>query len=617
MKLTRANSGKTINLMVSADITDEVRYRVQINAPYLSIDKARGSFKTQTALPIKVDTSNIVGRDIPGSVTIYSTLGVTDIPMPLQVGVTGRYHGALRYNGDTIPLGDTRFDLDIIENNGDVSARVAPEHSMLFPQGATSDNVAYGFGSLSGDGSVDLTIDHLLDATAGGAQNHFNRQIGRRIVMHLDASSTGVFDGTFSESVYGLFEGPVKTNGAAHLEFMPEDQDPNFQPHSVAMPSIMANSQLLPLSVATVFNGGPYACPVSQTSTTGVLSSCYNPLRAAIHNVNTKFSELSEDCKAALGLGSTGGVASACGCPTYPACLMYDNANGNDYVGKGPDQGALAQSLVAPAALVAQEEMVQALRDSVAGTGLSTELKHYDTALAALAPVAKWMMQPGMLEFFRNIPKDQAAQPPTTFITDISAAQKTAAGLSATAPDVPPSGSEIEGYPAARALARVVQLLVDANAERQRVASVVTTGNPQTEISQAQYNSVVTYLEAVALIGVLNSWAVAPPSAAASVTGVITKLDHAFTDMTQDVGDNLGTPRRHVPFVYRADDTTNGATNFEQKLTIANKAVAALEPLETSFKPKPSRLIRLSMPTRLRCKTRKALLTYKSMTSAA
>ncbi len=520
-----------------------------------------------------MNTSNIVARDVPGSVTIYSTLGVTDIPMPLHVGLTGRYHGALRYTGDAIPLGDTRFDLDIIENNGDVSARVAPEHSMLFPQGATTDDVAYGFGSLSGDGSVDLTIDHLLDATAGGTQNHFNRQIGRRIVMHLDAPSTGVFDGAFTESIYGLFEGRVQTTGATHLEFIPEAQDPNFQTHSVTMPTITTNSQLFPLTMASVFNPGPSEpCSAGPVSATTVLDICYNPLRASLLNVGTKYSDLSENCKITLGLPSTGNNESACGCVTYAACAMYWNALGSAAT-MGAEQGALAQNLVAPAALVAQEEMVAALRDSVTnGKGLSTELTHYDTALAALAPAAKWMMQPGMLEFFRNIPASTAQTPPTAYIGDLTSAQWTAAGLTAS---VAPSGSEIEPYPAARALARVVQLLVDANAERQRVASVVTTTDPQTQISQAQYNSVITYLEAVALIGVLDSWAIAPPSAAASITGVLTKLDHAFTDMTQDAGDNLGTPKRHVPFVYRADDTASGATNFEQKLTIAAKAVSA------------------------------------------
>ncbi len=75
----------------------------------------------------------------------------------------------------------------------------------------------------------------------------------------------------------------------------------------------------------------------------------------------------------------------------------------------------------------------------------------------------------------------------------------------------------------------------------------------------------------------------APQNATGSVTGVLTKLDHAFTDMTQGMGDSVGSPKRHVPFVYRPDDTASGTTNFEQKLTIAGKAVTQLQPLESAF----------------------------------
>ena len=570
VSLTRANNGKTINLVVTTDSTAEVRYRVQVDASYLSIDKSRGSFKGQTTLPIKINTSNIVARDIPGTVTIYSTLGTTVVQLPLHTGLTGRYHGSLRYNGDAIPLGDTRFDLDIMENNGDVSARVAPEHSMLFPQGATGDDVAYGFGSLNSDGSVDLTIEHRLESSAAGKLNHFGRPIGRRMLLHLASTDTGLFDGNFTESVYGLFQNPVQTKGAAHLQFMPEAGDPNFQTKNVIMPTIDSATQNLPRTTTDTFNGGPYACPMGSWSTNSILTSCYNPLRTSLLNTTTKYSILSENCKLGLGLPHSATASSTdCGCATYPACALATYAAGNDYSGKGADQGAMAQNLVAPAALVAQEEIVAAIRDSVAnGKGLTAELAHYDTALSALAPVAKWLMQPGMLEFFRNIPADVAAKAPS---------------LPAVAATTTVSGTESEPYPIARALARVVQLLVDVNAERQRVAGATTSVDPSIQIAQAQNNSVITYLEAVALMGVLDNWSVAPANAMGSVTGVLTKLDHAFTDMTGGVGDALGNPKRHVPFVYRPDDTASGTTNFEQKLTIAGKAVTQLQGLEATF----------------------------------
>lgn len=570
VKLTRANNGKTIDLLVTTNSSEEVRYRVQVDAPYLSIDKARGSFKTQTTLPIKINTNNIVARDIPGTVTIYSTLGTTVVQLPLHTGLTGRYHGSLNYNGDAVPLGETRLDLDVIEEHGDVSVRVAPEHSMLFPAGATSDGAAYGFGSLNSDGSVDLTIEHRFESSAGGTQNHLGRPIGRRLMLHLASTNTGLFDGTFTEAIYGLFQNPVQTKGAAHLEFMPEAGEPTFQTKNVMMPKIDSSTQSLPLSLVDTLSVGPHVCPTGSWTASSILTTCYNPLRTSLANPSTKYSELSESCKLILGLPNTAVSSStACGCVADAACALATYATGGDYAGKGVDQGVLAQNLVAPAALIAQQEVVATLRDSVAnGKGIQSELAHYDTALAALRPVAAWLMQPGLLEFFRNIPATVAEQPPA---------------LPALSGTTTVSGTETEKFPIARALARVVQLLVEVNAERQRVAGATLTMDPSAQIAQAQNNSVVAYLEAVALLGILDSWSAAPPSAIGSLTGILTKLDRAFTDMTGGVGDSLGSPKRHVPFVYRPDDAVSGTTNFEQKLTIAAKAVAQLQPLETTF----------------------------------
>jgi hypothetical protein len=187
-------------------------------------------------------------------------------------------------------------------------------------------------------------------------------------------------------------------------------------------------------------------------------------------------------------------------------------------------------------------------------------------------------MQPGMIEFFRNIPASVAQQAPS--IPALTADLLQRAGLVA---DAPAKGTEIEPFPIARALARLVQLLVDVNAERQRVAGATINVDPSVQLAQAQNNSVITYLETVALLGVLDNWSVAPSNATGSVTGILTKLDHAFTDMTQGMGDSLGSPKRHVPFVYRPDDTADGITNFEQKLAVAAKAVTQLQPLETAF----------------------------------
>jgi len=599
LKLTRDNSGKTVQLYLSTDSPDPVRYRVQVDAPYLTVNSARGSFTKQGSIALKVDTSNIVARDIAGSITLYTTLGSSVVSLPLHAGLTGEYQATLRYNGGAVPLGDTQLDLQMMENNGDISVRVVPENSMLFPPNAHGNDAAYGFGSHNSDGSIDLTIEHLLDANAAGSQNHFGRSIGRRLILHLTPSDTGAFEGTFSESIYGLFENPTSIGGTARFEFHPGSPDPNFQTKNVIMPSVASNSSL-PLSAATAFKQDS-PCPNGSVSTTDLLQVSYNPLRASVLNAATLYSDLSAHCRTMLGIGRTSNQigsadSAACGSLGSTACVMGLNAAGNGYSSQGADQGALAQALVAPAALVAQEELIEALRDSIVdGKGVNAELTHYDTALSAIAPVAQWLMQPGMLEFARNIPASAASTAPS--IPPLSAAEAAADNVATT---VSPAPSELAPYPMARALARIVELLVDVNAERQRVVGASTNSDTTTPITQAQQNALITYLDAVALMGVLSNWAVAPPDASASVTGVITKLNHAFADLVQGAGDTLGSPAQHIPFVYRPAAVSSGITNFEQQLTIAGQAVTQLQTLETAYTSGLEQIDQTSYQTQLK-----------------
>ena len=417
--------------------------------------------------------------------------------------------------------------------------------------------------------------------------------------MHLTPSDTGAFEGTFSESIYGLFENPTNTSGTARFEFHPGSPDPSFQTKNVIMPTVASNNSL-PLSAATVFNQDS-PCPNGSVSTDDLLQASYNPLRASVLNAATLYSDLSAHCKTTLGIGRTSNQidaadSGACGTLGAVACVMGSNAAGNGYSTNGVAQGTLAQALVAPPALVAQEELTEALKDSIVdGKGVNTELAHYDTALAAIAPVAQWLMQPGMLEFTRNIPASVASTPAS--IPPLTAAEATAANVATT---VSPAPSELAPYPMARALARIVQLLVDVNAERQRVVGASTSSDTTTPITQAQQNALMTYFDAIALLGALNGWSVAPPDASASVTGVLTKLNHSFVRSCRALATPWVAPLNTFRSVYRPAAVSSGTTNFEQQLTIAGQAVTQLQTLETAYTSGLEQIDQTSYQTQLK-----------------
>lgn len=111
-----------------------VKYRIETTGPHLSVDEPRGEMTGKKKVRIKVGTKTLTGRDVSGSVRVFTSLGTTVVRAPIHVGLTGRYAGSVRISSSAASLGDARLTLDLIEKNGDVIALA----------GAPSLTVAHG-----------------------------------------------------------------------------------------------------------------------------------------------------------------------------------------------------------------------------------------------------------------------------------------------------------------------------------------------------------------------------------------------------------------------------------------------------------------------------------------
>lgn len=118
-----------VKVVLESTSDNPVRYRVQLNAPFLRLEEPRGEFVGSTTLAFDVDTSSLTERDVAGSIKIFTTLGETAIDTSMKVGITGTYQGSLRYEDGTVALGDARLALDLVEDKGDVKVRVDPSRA--------------------------------------------------------------------------------------------------------------------------------------------------------------------------------------------------------------------------------------------------------------------------------------------------------------------------------------------------------------------------------------------------------------------------------------------------------------------------------------------------------
>jgi hypothetical protein len=564
--LTEHDTALAVTLKSSSKTA--VRYRVQLDAPHLTISSTRGQFVGQTNLSLPIVTSGLKGRDVSGSVKIFTTLGNAVVSAPMHIGVTGTYRGTLRYDGGIVPMGDTGFEVGIIENNGDVIARVDSRRSMLFPAADGTDTT--GRGNFAVSSGLDFTLNQRLTAVLGGTRNHFGREIGRRLHITAKPASSrgGDLDGTFTETVYGLFSQPITMTGAVLLDYQQMDADPEFNLGiDPAMPSSPSKTAFLALADVAGWGKeqstqpcreivcGSTGCSTADARAATIAEfeeTYYQPL---LDNMPGKTSEplltVANACRKAAGLPKTeweGDLVVAHKCSYSPMlgcalALTAEQSTADTINTRLFDR--LFKETAAASLLVAKDEVVQALYDSFA-LGSDEESKRYDNAMAALDPVATWVMQPAIIEHMRSM--------------------------------VP-----AEPYTSARTLADLLQTISTIDGERSRVRLAARASTDTNPVTTAQQRALLTFLEATTLSEVLRSWGSAPPAIAAGLSGVLTPLDRGFKALLQGAN-AFGIPAGFVPFIYSPDNVAAGATNFGQMLTDAKRAVDGEKTLQDAFK---------------------------------
>lgn len=572
---------RMFRITLKATSTDRVRYRVQLNAPHLTIDQPRGEFTGSTTLTVLVNADRLKGHDVAGSVKVFSTLGTVTVEAPIHVGLTGSYQGAFRYDGGNVPLGDARVVLEVIENKGDVSARVDGTASLLFP--STGGNSATGTGTFSTSDGLKLSLSQRFDRDFGGDRNHFKRAIGRRLHVRMQPTSRGDLEGEFEETVYGLFAQPVRLRGHIGLEYRPQDRDPQFTPMTEPeMPDGAAVQELSPADVfgwtenpscwATICGGRPDLCmgpSAMADAIKGAEAQYYQPLADSMANMggDDPYGSLAESCEASLSVQSfneyrSSPKAQMCGTSVPLACGLEVLTGGSTADVNGAVMfGRLMRETLAAPLLVAKEHAVKGLyRSFVDGTG--AELASYDRAVQVLGPAATWVLQPVVLEHMRSM-----------------SLQGARGGGEADGNPQPGEAS----YPSARALADLLHTLSVIDGERARVSGASRALDAAILTQQVQERAVIGLLEAASLASILETWGQAPEAIVATFTGLLTPLDQGFAALSQGAS-AFGVPDGFVPFVFNSAEIVRGSTNFEQMHALAGTEILMEKQLEGAFK---------------------------------
>ena len=569
MSVQLTDRSPSLDVQLTSTSKSQVNYRVQINAPHLSIAHDRGQFTGSTTLHLPVNVAGLQGHDIGGTVKVFTDLGAVAISAPIHVGMTGTYSGALRYTAGNVNLGDTRLALDVIQDlTGEVSVRVESGASLLFP--ATNAGDVTGHGQYSQGSGLNFTLVQIVDPSFGAERNHFGRAIGRSINFKLTPDGSGNPSGTFTESIVGLFAEPVTVSGTASLSYQPSTTDPNFSVASV--PSLPTwPGALAPMSPTDVFGWtdssncagvlaemGPasgadatYAAPLQ----TAFAQRGDNPVQdfATICNGAQQIHTLAEWQQAGVSAAPNG---QSCGLIAPLACALASYAQGaSSNSANAVVASQLVSDVLAPGLLLAQNDNVTALTSSFT-QGTSAQLAQYDNAMGALAAPSTWVLQPLVLEYLRNIPA-QAAEGSLT------------------------SGKP--SFPAARALANLFYVSDVVDGERARIDAAAASGSQPQLAAEAQQRAVLGFLEGMALMGITEQWGTVPDSVTSHLSGMLTPLDNGFGALAQGAN-AFGVPPSFVPFVYSAANVgSGGSTNFEQMRTIAVNSVNAEGNLETQF----------------------------------
>jgi hypothetical protein len=385
--------------------------------------------------------------------------------------------------------------------------------------------------------------------------------------------------------VYGMFGQPVSIVGTVQLAYVPHAPRSSFTlSKEVGMPPAPQLPTADAPRTAAILGWGEECsragergivyrgCNKSYDSAVvdnrlkcfGTLQTRFSePLYAAMAGASLDFDQLAQNCsngmQAAGFLDARGqtncGALAPLGC-ALDEITLYTHDLKSELV-----FGELMQRTIAPAVLVAQNEVVAALKDSFTSGGAIAELQRYDSAANALDPVATWVLQPEILEYLRLLSAKGAEAMPTE----------------------PAKDTHRDTYPSVRALTQLLHVLSSIDAERSRVSAANEVTAQSDRIREAQERGVMTFFEVAAVAGALNTWAVSPPNVASRFIGVLSPLDDGFGAVVRGAA-SFGVPEGFIPFVYSPKNAGPGlSTNFGQMQAIARETVDSYVSLEASY----------------------------------
>jgi hypothetical protein len=588
-----APADRVLELRLSSNSPDPVRYRVELSAPHLSLAEHRGEFTGSTTLKLDVDSTRARPLETEGTITIVTTLGDLVVTAPIQPSISGYYQGTMRYEVGNLMLGDASVGLEIFEEAGQVRVRFDPRASLLFPEAPAAEGgagqPASGAGVFSkADGKIDATIYQSLPAAFAGARNYLARDVTRTLRLNLVPGSLGTMEGSFTEDIRGIFPQAARASGRISLQYVADREVSEFEPTRQAppVPTVSAGSYLAPIDVfgwtgdggvcATVAPSGcvahpdPAGCRADLAAAAPVLSEkllepLYSDMLLSDRSA-LPFDTMADRCQAALGVKTIEGYqadpsAKFCGLVVPFGCLLDVLANRvPDPTLRGQVYSDSVARLAAPVLLVAKNEVTRGLEASFR-QGYREEGNRYDAALTTIRPMGRWLLQPSVVEQLRAMP-DEAAQ---------------GTGASSTTSTV------LESYPAARALAELFHTLSTVDGERSRITATTSTTSSTATLKATQERAVIAYLEAATLGRIVQGWSGIPPSVTSRFSGLLNPMNRGFSTLVQG-GSVLGVAEGFVPFVYRPEDAGSaGPTNFEQMLAIAQNQVAAESQAESTW----------------------------------
>jgi hypothetical protein len=550
-----------LRLTLSSNSKEPVRYRVVSSAPHLSIAEPRGQFMDELVIELDVDSARTSALDVAGTVRIITNLGELVVDAPLRVGMSGHYEGVMRYELGDVPLGEAQMVVDLQEEGGDVSVAIDPERSLLFP--AIDGEATYGEGIYTLSEGLEVTVTHTIDAATGGERNHFGRDIGREITLFLQPTLQGVLEGTFEERIFGMFEQPVTVSGTVQLRTRPLRDDLAFEPPAPrTMPTVTPGAfssagfeQRLDVpGLGTVFAALPEECTSVGAGTGSCLERAsdfyFGGLAAAFATTLSGSDpigvlrdlcekEIYDDVANWAKSSAVGGHCASAGGLLAVLQELATHHSPNAASAAGLFHRTLAR-LLAPHLLVAQDDLVQGVRESFL-TGAAAQVALYQSARTLLSAPARLALQPKVLEFLRRTSPEDA-------VGDAAASDSTA-----------------KDYPGLRALSRLLYVLSSIEGELSSLAASEPASDRSQLIRESQERAVLTVLEASALSTLMSEWPSVPPGLGTELVGALTPLDRGFGTLLEGAV-LFGVPEGEIPLAF--DPARAIPTNFEQMLQL-------------------------------------------------